>query len=388
MRLSSSLYTNNNRVVLVKGGRPYFDSLLQLIENAKEHLHLQTYIFGNDETARMVKDALVRAAGKKVKVYVLVDGYASQDFPKEWIQELEQAGAHFRFFEPLLKSTGFYFGRRLHHKVVVADAQQALVGGINIADRYNDMPGNPAWMDFAVLAEGEIASQLCTVCCRTWENFRRGKVAVNCNKTQPFSIPDDEKSQVRIRRNDWVRNKKQISLTYRQMFREAQSDILILSSYFLPGKSIRNQLKKAIQRGVRVRVIAAGVSDVPIAKQAERWLYDWLLRRGVTVYEYHDNILHGKLAVCDKTWMTIGSYNINNISAYASIELNLDIKDEKFASATREQLEAIIQNSCTEITNEQLALNRNVFRQFYRWCCYHTIRLLFFLFTFYFKQTG
>jgi cardiolipin synthase len=384
----SSTYTFNNRVSLVKAGTAYFDKLLQMIDNAKLHLHFQTYIFSNDDTGRMVMEALVNAAKRNIKVYVLVDGYASQNFPKTWIQELEQAGAHFRFFEPLLKSTKFYFGRRLHHKVVVADAQQALVGGINIADRYNDSPDEPAWLDFAAFVEGETASQLCTICCRTWKNFRRGKAALNCNPALPFKFEEDERCAVRVRRNDWVRNRKQISYTYSQMFRGAKSEILILSSYFLPGKNIRWQLKKAIQRGVRVRLIAAGVSDVPIAKHAERWLYDWLLRRGVTVYEYHDNVLHGKLAVCDSSWMTIGSYNINNISAYASIELNLDIKDRKTAIATKQQLEAIIQNSCTEITMEQLALSRNIFRQFYRWCCYQSIRILFFLFTFYFKQTG
>jgi len=387
MRLPST-YTKNNQVLLIRGGKPFFDRLLQLIADAKTHLHLQTYIFADDDTGRMVKDALLEAAKRKVRIYILVDGYASQQFPKVWIEELGKAGVHFRFFEPLLKSTGFYFGRRLHHKVVVADARQALVGGINIADRYNDTGGIAAWLDFAVFVEGETASQLCQVCCSTWKNFRRVRAAVNCQPQAPFAFTDDTRSEVRVRRNDWVRNKKQISATYRQMFREAQSDILVLSSYFLPGKGIKRELKKAVQRGVRIRLIAAGVSDVAIAKQAERWLYDWLLRKGVTVYEYRDNVLHGKLAVCDKAWMTIGSYNINNISAYASIELNLDIKDERLATTARQQLEQIILESCTEITNEQLALNRNIFRQFYRWCCYQTIRLLFFLFTFYFKQTN
>jgi cardiolipin synthase len=387
MRLSSA-YTTNNRSSLVKGGKDFFDKLLQLIAGAKEHLHLQTYILGDDTTGRMITDALIDAAKRGIKVYVLVDGYASRDFPKTWIAELTQAGASFRFFEPLLKSSGFYFGRRLHHKVAVADASAALVGGVNIADRYNDIAGTPAWLDFAVFVEGETARQLCTICCRTWKNFRRGKPAINCNPASSFSFADDERHAVRVRQNDWVRRRMEISATYRQMFRGAKTDILILSSYFLPGKNIRQDLKKAIRRGVNIRLIAAGVSDVRIAKHAERWLYDWLLRRGVKVFEYHDNILHGKLAVCDDTWVTIGSYNINNISAYASIELNLDIKNEGFAVSTRQQLEEIIRNSCTEITAEQLALNRNVFLRFYRWCCYHTIRLLFFLFTFYFKQKG
>ncbi|MEJ0105932.1 MAG: phospholipase D-like domain-containing protein [Bacteroidota bacterium] len=165
-------YTSNNKIKLIHGGRDYFDLLIQLINQATESIHLQTYIFGDDETGREVADALKTAAKRNVQVHVLADGYASQAMSRHFINELKAAGIHFRFFEPLLKSKHFYFGRRLHHKVFVADAKSALVGGINIANRYNDMPGKPAWLDFALYDEGEVAKELCVLCWKL-ENMER-----------------------------------------------------------------------------------------------------------------------------------------------------------------------------------------------------------------------
>jgi len=159
-----------------------------------------------------------------------------------------------------------------------------------------------------------------------------------------------------------------------------------LCSYFLPGKMMRRQIRLATRRGVHVRVIAAGISDVKVAKYAERWLYDWLLRNKVELYEYQKTILHGKLAVCDDAWITIGSYNINDLSAYASIELNIDIKDPKIASNTRKMMDEIIANDCIHITAQLQDKTNNVFQKLGRWSSYLFIRGALRLFTFYFKQ--
>jgi len=151
-------------------------------------------------------------------------------------------------------------------------------------------------------------------------------------------------------------------------------------------KIIRRQIRYALSRGVRIRIVAAGISDVSLAKNAERWLYDWLLRNNIELYEYQKNILHGKLAICDDQWMTIGSYNINDISAFASIELNLDIKDSRFTAGVKDVVEHIIDNDCTRITTDDLAKTKNIFKQLARWGSYRFIRLVFHLFTFYFKR--
>ena len=381
------MYTENNRVQLIKGGKPYFDTLLQMINNAKESLHLQTYIYDADETGQMVADALVAAVERGVDVYMLVDGYASKSLAKGFIGELRSKGVHVKFFEPLLKSKFFYFGRRMHHKVVVADARFALVGGMNISNRYNDMPGEKAWLDFGVHVEGEIALELCVLCWKAWKGFPKKMKITPCEEKKiTFDIPKEEAWPVRMRRQDWVRRKLDISKTYFEMMRTAKTELTIVCSYFLPGKQMRSLISKASRRGVKIRIVAAGRSDVLLSKYAERWLYDWLLRRNVELYEYEKNVLHAKLAICDSGWMTIGSYNLNNISAYATLELNLDIKNENFAKDVETEVEKIIERDCIRITAEHHKKTKNFIIQFARWLSYHFIRVVLYLFTFYFKQ--
>jgi cardiolipin synthase A/B len=380
-------YTEQNKVQLIRGGKPYFDQLLQMINSAKESLHLQTYIYDDDETGRLVAEALKSAVKRNVKVYLIADGYASQSLSKSFIGELRDAGVHVKLFEPLLKSKFFYFGRRMHHKVTVADTMYAMVGGVNISNRYNDMPGTPAWLDFALHVEGEIARELCVLCWKTWFGFSTKMKITPCEEKQiVYDTKPGESSPVRMRRQDWVRRKLDISRTYVEMLRTSKTQVTILCSYFLPGKLIRRLMRAATKRGVKIRVITAGRSDVMMSKFAERWLYDWLLRHNIELYEYQKNILHGKLAVCDSSWMTVGSYNVNDISAYATLELNLDVKDDSVAQKTEKMLEQIITDDCIRITEEHHEQTRNIIKQFVRWFSYNFIRFVFFLFTFYFHQ--
>lgn len=385
---SGNGYTTRNKVKLVRGGQPYFDLLLEMINNAVESIHLQTYIFDDDETGQLVAAALKAAAKRKVEVYLLTDGYASKVMSALFIKSLVEAGIHFRFFNPLFKSRHFYFGRRLHHKVTVTDTKYALVGGVNITNRYNDMPDKPAWLDFALYVEGEAARELCILCWKTWKNYPMNMGLTPCEqkKINYDDITPGEACEVSMRRNDWVRRKNEISTTYVEMFRTAQSDIVILCSYFLPGRFIRKQLSYAAKRGVKIKVIAAGMSDVKLAKYAERYMYSWLLRHNIELYEYQLNILHGKIAVCDGKWMTIGSYNINNISAYASIELNMNVRNPSLAAEAGRVLLHIAEEDCVRVTREYYLHTNNIFKQFSRWFSYQFIRTIFYLFTFYFKH--
>jgi cardiolipin synthase len=381
------VYTSRNKVRLIRGGKPYFDQLLQMINSARESIHLQTYIYNNDETGNLVADALKAAVKRNVKVYLLADGYASRGMSKAFIADLNEAGVYFRFFNPLFKSQFFYFGRRMHHKVTVVDTRYAMVGGVNISDRYNDMPRNPAWLDFALYLEGEAARELCILCWKSWKNYPLAMGPTPCEEKEiQFNIEPPELSEIAMVRNDWVRRKNEISTTYVNMLRNSKSHITILCSYFLPGRVIRRQLRFAVSRGVKIKVITAGSSDVMLAKYAERYWYSWMLRNRIELYEYQPTVLHGKIAVCDNQWMTIGSYNINDISAYASIELNMNVRNESFAKETERVLLNIAEKDCVKVTSEYYKQSKNIVKQFVRWLSYQFFRLMFYLSTFYFKH--
>jgi len=381
----SSAYIPHNKVRLVRGGRDYFSTLTRLIGHAQYSVHLQVYIYEDDETGQTVAAALMEAAKRGVKVYLLCDGYASKELSAGFIKELQTAGVNFRFFEPLLKSEHFYFGRRMHHKVVVVDASYGLTGGVNISDRYNDIGGQKAWLDRALLVEGEAALKLHIICRDMWTKayYKRDGGRKERFAWLPGHTPAEE-CMVRVRRNDWVQGKSQISKSYLEMFRNAQSHITILSSYFLPGSMFRRQMALAARRGVKIKIIVGNISDVRISRLAEQYMYRWLFRNRIEVYEYLDTILHGKLAVYDGEWMTDGSYNVNKISAYASVELNMDVRNTGFATKVEQELDEIIEHHCVRMTPGNF--HHPVYRQFLQWLAFQTIRFIFFLFTFYFRQ--
>jgi cardiolipin synthase A/B len=380
-------YTSLNKINLVHGGRPYFDCLLLMISQATDNIQLQVYIYDNDNTGKEVTEALIAAAKRNVRVYLLADGYASQNLSKSFIRELTEAGIHFRFFEPLFKSRSSYFGRRLHHKVIVVDNQYAMVGGINISNNYNDRPEQAGWLDFALRMEGEIVKELCRVCQNLWNGYLPEKRITVCKDIfHPLSIEPENYCQLRVRRNDWITKKNQVSRSYIEMFRKANDQIIMMSGYFIPGPIMRKNMKKAVARGVRIKLILAGISDVKVAKNAERYMYGWLFRNNIELYEYKPCVLHGKVAVSDSQWATIGSYNVNIISAYASIELNIDVNNPGFAGMLNDTMEKIIQEDCIQVTKENFIQHNGIFSRFFEFISYWFVRTLFYLFTINFKQ--
>ncbi|MCK6618329.1 MAG: phospholipase D-like domain-containing protein [Cyclobacteriaceae bacterium] len=373
-----------NKAQLIRGGAEYFNLLEQLIDAASHSVYLQTYIYEADETGKRIAAALMRAAGRGIYVHLLVDGYASQNLPAAFIDDLRNKGVHFRFFEPLFKSKYFYFGRRLHHKVLVVDGRYGVVGGLNISNRYNDTPGQAAWLDWAVCVEGEVAGALYNICVsRSISPWRL--TGVQIPPAPSYQLPT-EVCPVRVRANDWVRAKREITRSYIEMLDLAKHQVIIMSSYFIPGRQIRRHMEKAVKRGVRIRLILAGVSDVRIAKDAERFMYRWLFKRGVEVYEYQPNVLHAKISTYDRKWVTVGSYNVNEISEKASVELNLDVFDNAFAAEVETRLVEIMTNECRRVTDEELNKEFSLGHRLLQWGAYTIIRTLLVLFTFYFKH--
>jgi cardiolipin synthase len=384
-RKISSEYSRHNRVQLVHGGSEYFGRMEAMIREARHTIHLQTYIFDEDHTGTQIADALRESSLRGVDVYMLLDGYASRKLSERFIRQMRNAGIRFRYFEPVFQSDSFYFGRRLHHKVIVADGCRAMVGGVNISDRYNDLPGDPAWLDWAIYVEGEAAQDLHRLCAKLWVKFPV-EVRKILAREQPFLPDPGLQCRVRIRQNDWVTRRNEITRSYLQMLSEAKEEVIIMSSYFLPGRLFRRYLARAAKRGVRIRLVLAGTSDVKIAKHAERYMYRWLFKNRIAIFEYPHNVLHGKIAVADRAWVTGGSYNVNNISAYASIELNLDVDDAHFGAQVATALDEIIHGQCDPISESSYRTQYGLFSRLLQRLSYETFRLIFFLFTFYFRQ--
>ncbi|MCB9171054.1 MAG: phosphatidylserine/phosphatidylglycerophosphate/cardiolipin synthase family protein [Flavobacteriales bacterium] len=358
-------YGVHNRVQWITGGAAYFDRLTARIDQAEQVVHLQVYIFAADTTGDRVGDALVRAARRGVAVHVLLDAFGSDAVNKDLVDDLRAAGGHLYYFQPIWRTPRFRFGRRLHHKVCTIDHRLAFVTGRNVADRYNDLPGAPAWRDMAVEIEGEAAWELARVCARIWNRGVVRGLASRCVLPGPdsrvraiASLGEASHCPVRVRRNDRIRGRSEIIASYRSLFRDARSEVGLMGSYFLPGRGVQAWMRLAVDRGVAVHVVLAGTSDVWLSKHAERYLYRRLLKDGVRLYEYLPTVLHAKTAVRDGRWCTVGSFNVNRLSAYASIELNVDIDDPTVGHALSAELHDVIAHQCRKVTLDEVTHER------------------------------
>lgn len=371
-----------DEITLVHSGPDYFGRLVRLIDEARETIHLQTYIFDADDTGLMVAAALKRAAGRGVRVRVLADGIGSNRLPKSFVQDLQAAGVEFRFFKHIISLWKWSFGRTMHHKVAVADATQALVGGINIADKYKGTAGAPAWLDFAVYIRGNICAQLFELCESVFlrQYWKRRYPKFSFKKKSP--PPPRPEGLVRFRQNDWMRSRTEIFTSYRLALSKARHSMVIVASYFLPGYASRQRLAVKARGGIEIKILLTGPSDVYLSRLAEQHLTSWMVRKGIRVFRWTHSVMHGKALLVDEYFTSLGSYNINRLSQIRSMELNVDILDPVFVRHFSHYLNELLECHCEEITAETLEpLNR-----WQRWKAFLAYHLVYFLMRLLFPQ--
>jgi len=320
---------------LIKSGEEFFRETILLARSANESLVLNTYIFEADPTGIMVLEALCEAARRGVRTEVMLDSFGSGKLSPHWVSRMREAGIQFRFFGKAFSPEFWNPGRRLHHKIMVADQKRLITGGINIAEKYHGKNGEPPWLDYAVYYEGQVAQVAAHWCHRLYgKEFQR--------KARFSPLP---KSDVRLLRNDAFRNKLQILRAYRSAIRNAKEEVILLSPYFMPGIRMLRVMIRAARRGVKVKLLLAGKSDIPVFYTASAYLYPVMLNAGIEIYEWHASVMHAKVAVADKRWATIGSFNMNNLSALMSIEANLEITNPVFCHDLHAELSALLQQA-------------------------------------------
>jgi cardiolipin synthase len=182
--------------------------------------------------------------------------------------------------------------------------------------------------------------------------------------------------RVKVLQNNWSRNKIEILKSYRSALKHAQHRMIIFASYFLPGRNERRLLRSASRRGVDIKIVFSAESDEPVFTRATNFLYDFILRNNITIYEYLPSNLHAKVATVDGKWCTIGSYNMNHLSDYGSVEMNADILDTGFAEKFEGILQHIIEKDCRQVTFEEHIRRKTWLFQLNDWFSYQMIRIV------------
>lgn len=337
-----------NQVQLLQNGAAFFPALIAAIDSARVEVRLETYIFFLDESGTRISDALMRAAERGVTVALLVDGVGSRLLPTSWFDAMKQAGVHVLVYRPP------YFGwltnplnlRRLHRKITVIDARMVFLGGINIMDDFVPVAWPGPRLDYSVQISGPIVNEIYRNVVLLWRLVARSHLhpaLARLPMLEPATAPIGHARLAFLVRDNF-RHRRSIENAYLAAIAKAREDILIASAYFLPGRRFRQALKKAIARGVRVRLLMQGRTDHPFFLAASRGLYADLLSLGIVIHEYSLSELHAKVAVIDKQWVTIGSSNIDPFSLLLAREANITSDDRALA----QQLEASLQRAMNE----------------------------------------
>jgi cardiolipin synthase len=364
MSSMNSHWVPGNHITLLENGEGYYPRVFDSIRAAEHEVLVETFILFDDKVGRELQQALLGAAGRGAKVFVLVDGWGSPDLPQSFMQPLHDAGVQMRSFEPAQHLFGNRINmlRRMHRKLVVVDGRRAFVGGINYsADHLADY-GLLAKQDYAVEIQGPLVGQIQAFCragltspqparhlwLQGWREHRARKAALEVHDNAHSPAADGGVRAAFVTRDNRA-NRNDIERHYRAAVRSASSRVLIANAYFFPGYRLLRDLRRAARRGVQVDLVLQGQPDLPWAQRASELLYGYLIRAGVRVYLYGERPLHAKVAVVDDRWATVGSSNLDPTSLSLNLEANVVVRDVAFATQVREQIEHLMQQRCERV---------------------------------------
>lgn len=352
-------WVGGNTVQLFTHGDVAFEHMLQAIEGAQRRVWLEMYWFAADTVGLRFFQALGAAARRGVEVALLYDGWGSFGTPRTHFEQLRRTGALVAEFNPISPlEQRFRLGsltRRNHRKLLIVDGQMAFTGGQNIADEWTATIHRQRWKDEVVRVEGPVVPTLEASFLESWREAPSDGSDTAASPQAPRGDPVwpelREGVNVAVLTQAGVRQRRGALRAYLQRLRGADRSIDIANAYFLPNPALVRGLISAAKRGVDVRIILAGKSDVPLVTFASRAVWGRLLRAGVRLYEWRQSVLHSKIAVVDGSWVTLGSFNLDYVSLRRNRELNLAIDDANFAAIATVEFEAMLR-VCEQVQGE------------------------------------
>ena len=319
-----------NDVELLINGEQKFPKFLEALRNAKKHIHLEYYIFDEDEIGNQVIDLLITKAKEGLIVRVIVDDLGSSKLTKH-AKRFQGTGVQFQIMLPVQFTSLANSNFRDHRKVLIVDGEIAFVGGINISDKYINKPGSDQlyWRDTSVMITGESASILQLRFWLSWmmtdgEPYPLDEKKYMCtNPPQPkeptfvsfaFTNPGEE-------RQSGVE-------TLILAINLAKKKVQLCTPYFIPTDSFKTALMIAVSKGVEVEIMIPREGDSAIVQNASLSFMKPLLKRGIKVFLYEKGFIHAKTANIDNELAFIGTMNLDTRSFLINFEINAIIHND------------------------------------------------------------
>ncbi|MHC8398894.1 cardiolipin synthase ClsB [Pseudomonas sp. MDT1-17] len=354
-------WQGNNRVDMLENGEAYFPRVFEAMRQAKTEILLETFIVFEDKVGNELQEVLIAAAQRGVRITASLDGFGCGELSTGYLTALSEAGVRIQIFDPAPKHLGIRTNwfRRLHRKIVVVDGTIAFIGGINFsADHLADF-GPEAKQDYSVEVQGPAVADIHHFALLQSGRPARAKYWWQRRRQRRSELAfSDHDGQVRLVFRDNGEHPTDIEEVYRQVLRSAKRRVVIANAYFFPGYRLLREIRNAALRGVDVRLILQGQPDMLVAKLAARMTYDYLLKSGVQIYEYCDRPLHGKVALVDEDWSTVGSSNLDPLSLSMNLEANVLIRDRAFNRDLFKRLEDLSNNHCKAMSADKTPRGR------------------------------
>jgi cardiolipin synthase len=381
---------------LLQGATEFFPALITAIDAAQIEVRLETYIFDFQGKGADIAYALERAARRGVSVKVVVDGFGTPPLPLVWAERFAEAGVDWRVYSPLGRFGVLNIGswRRLHRKLCLVDHRIGFCGGINILDDEYDQEGPtrlPPRLDFSVQVTGPLVRQIELTMVRLWLRMQAMRDIRDARLTgalqslrasghapappvEKLPVPDGRGARAALVMRDNLRNRTRIERAYRRAIGHAHREVLIANAYFVPGRKMRHAIVAAARRGVKVTLLLQGRYETFMQFYAARSVYGTLLRESVQIHEYSPTYLHGKVAVIDGRWATVGSSNLDPLSLLLAREANVVVENPAFAQVLRERLlDAIEQHGVA--VDAQVYMHRPLTHRALEWVALMATRL-------------
>ena len=318
----------SNALTTYTEGRSLYRDMLEAIENAREYIFFETFIWKSDRVGQRFKSALIRAAHRGVQVYCIYDGFANivvdprfKIFPRHRnLHVLKVPEIRMGLFLLDLRRTG-----RDHRKMLIVDGNVGFVGGYNIGYLYAS-----EWRDTHVRIVGDAVWELENGFVDFWNHFKsRHQPALDDRGARQWN------ASITAAMNDPSRMLYPVRGIYLDALERATDTVLMTSAYFIPDREILRALKAAARRGVTIRILVPENSNHVVADWVSSTFFEVLLREGIEIWLYEHAMIHAKTATVDGHWSTVGTANIDRLSMFGNFEVNMQFMSTEFAQVMR-----------------------------------------------------
>lgn len=303
-------------------GDALYDAMLAAVRSATRSVRFETYVLALDEIGWRFAAALAERAGSGVDVRVQIDAAGSLSWGIPALRRyLRERGVRLRFFHRWDWRDPWRYNRRNHRKLLVVDDATAFIGGFNIhRESSRRLYGEKRWRDTAVRLHGTLARQAAELFDAFWRGERRWEWT-----------PAGTDGAVLVANSSFVCHHR-LYCWFAERFALARRRIYLTTPYLVLSRRTQRALASAAARGVDVRLLVPGISDVAIVQWAAHATFASLLRAGVRIYEYRPRVLHAKTAVVDGEWSALGTANLDYRSFFTNYEVNLIAHDPALAA--------------------------------------------------------